>query len=105
MSLIIWIQVYTHAYTCNYLIFFLYFSDYIDRQDMAKALLAAARRGYKKIMRCILQKDESVMVEELPDCNNNCVLGEAMTEGLSSLFEVCAWEIYVVLGTCHYIIQ
>ena len=83
--------------TCNYLIFVVYFSDHNDKQDMAKALLAAARRGYKKIMRCILQKDESVMVEDLPDCNNNCVLVEAMTKGLSSLFEVCAWEINVVL--------
>ena len=86
----------------------MYFSDYDDKQDMAQALLAAARGGYIKIMRSILQKDESVMIEELSDCNENCVLVEAMTEGLSSLFEVCAWvslKLINVVGTCHCIIQ
>lgn len=64
-------------------------SDYDYKQDMAKAVLAAAKGGYEKIMRCILQKDETVLLEELPDCNGNCLLVEAMTEGLSSLFQVC----------------
>ena len=66
---------------------------------MARALLSAARCGFVKIMRCILQKDDSVMTIELsnedvddseqPDCTKSCVLLDAMTEGLSCLFEVC----------------
>ena len=79
------IAVVLHAY-CTYCVS--YCSDYNDRKDMALALLAAARGGYIKIMRCILQKDELILRVVLPHYNNS-VLVEAMTEGLSSLFEVC----------------
>lgn len=67
---------------------------------MAKALLAAAKGGYEKVMRCILQKDKDVLIVELSDCNGNCVLVEAMREGLSTMFQVCNIPAY-----CKCVIQ
>ncbi len=46
---------------------------------MASALLIAARKGYVKIVRCILEEDETKVIY---------IMDQAVEEGLTSLFEV-----------------
>lgn len=49
--------------------------------------MAAARKGDVKIVRCFVEDDVQVVLEELP--NGKLVIDQAKEEGLTSLFEVC----------------
>lgn len=53
---------------------------------MAKALLAAARGGHAKVVECILQKDNTLIVERVTDDDE--LWKQAITEELTCIFEV-----------------
>ena len=53
---------------------------------MAKALLVAAQAGHAKVVECILQKDNTLIVEKLS--NDKELWKQAVYEELSCIFEV-----------------
>ena len=71
---------------CN-LTSYLSFLSPDDRQDVALSLMAAAKKGDIKIVRCFVEDDVHVMLDRLP--NGKLVIDQAKEEGLTSLFEVC----------------
>ena len=53
---------------------------------MAKALMAAAQGGHVKVVECLLQKDNTLIVENVS--NGKELWKQAITEELSCVFEV-----------------
>jgi hypothetical protein len=53
---------------------------------VAKALLAAARGGHAKVVECILQKDNTLIVVKVS--NDEELWKQAITEELTCVFEV-----------------
>lgn len=66
--------------------FFIRYKDNSDKSDIAKALLAAARGDHAKIVECILQKDNTLIVERVS--NDEELWKQAITEELTCVFEV-----------------
>ena len=57
-----------------------------DKSDVAKALLEAARGGHAKVVECILQKDNTLIVVKVS--NDEELWKQAITEELTCVFEV-----------------
>lgn len=53
---------------------------------MAKALFAAAQGGHGKVVECLLQKDNTLIVEKVS--NDKELWKQSITEELSCVFEV-----------------
>ena len=56
-----------------------------NKVDMAMALLAAARGHHTDIVKCILQKDQSIIEQEIKDMP---LREQAIHDDLSCIFEV-----------------
>ena len=57
-----------------------------DKSDMAKALMVAAQGGHVKVVECLLQKENTLIVENVS--NDKELWKQAITEKLSCVFEV-----------------
>ena len=66
--------------------FFIRYKDNSDKSDIAKALLAAGQGDHAKIVECILQKDNTLIVERVS--NDEELWKQAITEELTCVFEV-----------------
>ena len=63
---------------------------------MAKALLAAAQGGHANVVECILQKDNTLIVEKVS--SDKELWKQAITEELTCVFEVCTtyWHEFIL---------
>ena len=61
--------------------------DKCDKDDLAKALLAAAHGGHNKVVKSILQEDITLIVEKTSTTDQE-LWKQALAEQLTCMFEV-----------------